>query len=73
MFIFYRAESIGLGVGHHVHPDGTRLGVSGGSAGLALPAGAGAPGVDHVEADFCVQALREAAARWGVPEIVNTD
>jgi putative transposase len=26
-----------------------------------------------MEADFCVQALREAAARWGAPEIVNTD
>ena len=24
-------------------------------------------------ADFCVEALREAAARWGAPEIVNTD
>jgi putative transposase len=26
-----------------------------------------------MESDFCVQALREAAARWGAPEIVNTD
>jgi putative transposase len=26
-----------------------------------------------MEADFCVEALREAAARWGPPEIVNTD
>ena len=26
-----------------------------------------------MEADFCVDALREAAARWGTPEIVNTD
>ena len=26
-----------------------------------------------MEADFCVQALCEAAARWGAPEIVNTD
>ncbi len=26
-----------------------------------------------MDADFCVQALREAAARWGAPEIVNTD
>jgi hypothetical protein len=26
-----------------------------------------------MEADFCVQALREAATRWGAPEIVNTD
>jgi putative transposase len=26
-----------------------------------------------MEADFCVEALREAAARWGSPEIVNTD
>jgi len=26
-----------------------------------------------MEADFCVEALREAAARWGLPEIVNTD
>jgi putative transposase len=26
-----------------------------------------------MEADFCVEALREAAARWGAPEIVNTD
>jgi putative transposase len=26
-----------------------------------------------MEADFCVEALREAAARSGAPEIVNTD
>src|SRR3981081_1068895 len=26
-----------------------------------------------IEADFCVEALQEAAARWGAPEIVNTD
>ena len=26
-----------------------------------------------MEAQFCVEALREAAARWGSPEIVNTD
>jgi putative transposase len=26
-----------------------------------------------MEADFCVEALREAAARWGSPDIVNTD
>jgi len=26
-----------------------------------------------MEADFCVQALREAVARWGAPDIVNTD
>jgi putative transposase len=26
-----------------------------------------------MEADFCVEALREAAARWGSPQIVNTD
>lgn len=26
-----------------------------------------------MEADFCVEALREAAGRWGAPEIVNTD
>ena len=26
-----------------------------------------------MEADFCVEALREAAARWGVPQIVNAD
>src|ERR1700710_2348213 len=25
-----------------------------------------------MEADFCVEALREAATRWGAPEIVNT-
>ena len=26
-----------------------------------------------MEADFCVQALREAVQRWGAPQIVNTD
>jgi putative transposase len=26
-----------------------------------------------MEADFCVEALQEAATRWGAPEIVNTD
>lgn len=26
-----------------------------------------------MEADFCVEALQEATARWGAPQIVNTD
>jgi putative transposase len=26
-----------------------------------------------MEADFCVEALNEAVARYGAPEIVNTD
>ena len=26
-----------------------------------------------MEADFCVEALNEAVARWGAPQIVNTD
>jgi putative transposase len=26
-----------------------------------------------MEADFCVEVLREAATRWGAPDIVNTD
>ena len=26
-----------------------------------------------MEADFCVEALNEAVARYGTPEIVNTD
>ena len=43
---------------------GARLGYRGG-AGLAQPTGTGA---DHEG-----KALREAAARWGAPEIVNTD
>ena len=30
-------------------------------------------GVDHVEADFCLDAVEEALARHGKPEIFNTD
>jgi transposase InsO family protein len=29
--------------------------------------------VEHDEAAFCVDALEEALARWGKPEIFNTD
>ena len=42
-----RAGQPGLGPGHHLHPDGARLGVPDGGAGLVQPPGAGAPGVDH--------------------------
>jgi putative transposase len=33
--------------GHHLHPDGKRVCVSGGSDGLVQPSGAGVAGVDH--------------------------
>jgi transposase InsO family protein len=30
-------------------------------------------GVDHVEAEFCIEALEEALAKHGTPDIFNTD
>lgn len=49
-----------------------RLGVIGGGAGLAQRPVLSSRVSITMEADFCVEALREAAARYGAPEIVNT-
>ncbi len=41
--------------------------------GLGHPAGAGLAAVQQPGADFAVEALEDAIARYGVPEIMNTD
>ena len=62
-----------MGDGHHLHSDGARLRLSGGGGGLVQPAGAGLAGVDHDGGRFCLEAVDEALARHGRPEIFNTD
>jgi type IV secretion system protein TrbL len=52
-----------LGAGHNLHPDGARLGVPGGGAGLGESPRAGAPGVDHDGGGL----LRRGLARGGGP------
>ena len=64
----------GLGHGHHVHPHGARLCLSGGgrSTGSAGAVLAWRLSIT-LEAAFCIEALEEALARYGRPEIFNTD
>jgi putative transposase len=63
----------GVGRRHYVHPDRSRLSLPGRHHRLVLACGAGVAAVEHDEAAFCVDALEEALARWGKPEIFNTD
>ena len=66
------AES-GLGHGHYLHPDGARLRLSRRRGRLVQPPGSGLRVSITMEADFCIEALEEALARYGRPEIFNTD
>jgi len=70
-----------------LHPDAPGLPLSGRHHGLGDPQGAGLAGVEHDrkaiprrdvskadrEVEFCLEALEEALARHGRPEIFNTD
>jgi hypothetical protein len=47
--------------------------ISGGRARLVQPPASGMAAVDHDEASFCVEALEDALAHHGKPEIVNTE
>ena len=67
------AAQPGVGDGHHLHPDGPRLRLSGSRARLVEPPASGMAAVITMEASFCVEALEDALADHGKPEIVNTD
>ena len=62
-----------LGQRHHLHADDARLRLSNGDDGLVQPVRAGLAGVINMEVAFCLDALEEALARHGRPEIFNTD
>ncbi len=53
--------------------DAARLSLSGRRHGLVQPQGSGLAPVHTMEADFCIEALQEAMARFGRPAIFNTD
>jgi putative transposase len=62
-----------MGNRHHVHSNGEGYRLPHRHRRLVQPQGPGLAGVDYNEADFCVEALEEALARFGKPEIFNTD
>jgi len=64
----------GLGDGHHLHPDGAGLHLSGCRSGLVHRGRVLAWRVSiTLEADFCIEAVEEALTRHGTPKIFNTD
>ena len=67
------AAEPGVGDGHHLHPDGAWLRLSGCRARLVQPSRAVVACLDHMEAAFCVETLQDALARHGKPDIFNTD
>ena len=68
------APEPGLGDRHHLHPDGARLRLSVWRSSTGPPAGFCRGGCrSRMDAAFCVEALEEALARHGRPEIFNTD
>ena len=58
---------------YHLYPGAARLPLPGGDHGLGKPVRPGLAAVDTLDASFCTDALDEALARHGKPEIVNTD
>lgn len=63
----------GLGDGHHLHPDGAGLRLSGRRRRLVQPTRAGLRLSITLEAAFYIEAVEEALARYGKPDIFNTD
>jgi len=68
-----RAAEPGVGDGHHLHPDGARLRLSGRSARLVQRRVLSWRLSITVDAAFCVETLEDALARHGRPDIFNTD
>ena len=62
----------GVGDGHHLHPDGARLRLSGCCARWLSRRVLSWRLSITMEAAFCVEALEDALARHGKPEIFNT-
>ena len=64
----------GVGDGHHLHPDGARLRLSGRCARLVQPSRAVVGRIDHHGGiDSASRRWRMLLARHGKPEIFNTD
>lgn len=63
---------LGLGDGHHLHPDGERLRLSRGSAGLATRRVLSWRLSITMEAVFYVETLKDALSRHDKPDIFNT-
>ena len=68
-----RSAEPGLGDGHHLHPDGARLRLSRRGDGLVQPRVLAWRLSINMEVDFCIEAVEEAMASHGTPEIFNTD
>ena len=62
-----------VGDGHHLHPDGAWLRLPGGGRRRLQPAGSRDWASITMEADFCIEALEEALAKRGKPDIFNSD
>lgn len=58
---------------HQLHPDAPRISLSGGHHGLAQPEGAELAISNSMDVRFCIETLKEALARYGPPEIFNSD
>jgi transposase InsO family protein len=58
---------------HYLHTRQKRLPILGGVYGLGDPQGAVLAAFQHARCRFCVEALEEAIAKYGKPEIMNTD
>ena len=58
-----------MGNGYHLHSNGPRVPLPGRDYGLGEPRGLS----NTMHTSFCVEALDEALARFGKPEIFNTD
>ena len=63
----------GLGTRHDLRSHGTRIRVSDGGGGLGQPQVLAHRVAITLEAVHAVEALEEAFARYGNPDIVNTD
>ena len=62
----------GVGGRHHLHPHGQGVLILSGHHGLVQPARGRVATSNTLDADFCVEALREALSN-GTPEVFNTD
>jgi len=62
-----------MGGRHNLHPHWARLSLAGRGDGLVGQGGAELAPVEHDDVSLCVSALEEALARFGRPEIFNTD
>ena len=68
-----RAAEPGLGDGHHIHPHGARLRLSGRGGRLVQPPRAGLAAVDHDGGRLLHRGAGGGARQHGKPEIFNTD